>query len=1167
MKLNYQRDASGCNLTSQRRAIWIIRKLPLAILPYAAFCLSPAASEEISTDTTEPVQTSTINSGAPDDITITDDGSITLSGTENQVAISVDSDNSVTNNGLIQIDDTDNVNAITVEAGRTATIVNNGTILIQEDYTRTDDDDDDDIDGALAIGSGRTGILLEAGGPNNGSVTNGLGSSISIEGNDSAGIRLLSELNGDLINDGTITLIGDNTVGIEVADGVTGDVLISGGVSVQGEDATAILLNGDIGGNLTLESSVVATGFVNTGITNYISPILVDLDTPVLEDRIDAEDLAIGGSALAIGGSLGSGLLINGSVDDFISDEDLDDETKDTIEDFDENRASGAIISIGSAPALLISPDLHTEGPENIVLGQVTETVRDTLDDDNDDDLTEVLATFDYDQGLINRGTISGNGLNVGYDATGLQISGSIDGQYSTEIVGGILNTGLIQSDAYEASATAIGLDSGSTIGTIDNQGTIRAGIETIDGDQAIAIAVDNGAALSSIINSGLIQATTVGDSGIATAIQDLSGGLTDLENQGIISASITENGLDETDTGSAIALDVSGSAQDFTLKQYRQTPTEDTNSDDLIDNNDVTTPVMVGDILFGSGNDVMDISAGFVTGNTDFGSGDGALSLSSATYTGDVLFNSGTNAMSLSNTTFTGDASFLGGTSSLDLSSGSVFEGRLVSTGGLSSFTATDSNLLFSSDTAAVVDSFSISGDSMLQAEIDSRISNGDAILTVNGQAVIGDDVIIRPVLTTITSTDFVQTIIDADDINFSGMLDTALIADAPFIYDVTLSLTDGVADTLDLEFALKSAETLGLDLNQTAAYSAVLDVFSSDDDLGAALATITEEDDFIQTYDLLLPQRTDASTRYLAAQSSAAAGALGNRLKAIDLDVETVTGGWVQEFFTRVDIDDDQDVPGYNGSGLGFAAGYDRKLAFIDVLGLFGSYSSGEFEEKTGGNNPVSTSSIGLGAYLKDSLGPFDITASAHFGDVDFYSRRELTLGGLPYEIEGQWGGTSATASLGLSSSFDVGKFYVRPIVSFDYFGLSQDGYSETGNDSLALEIAGTDTERTSATAMLDLGARFVSGRNGENFWAPELSLGFRSAISSTPYETQARFLGSDETFLIQSQETFSDAVLAGLALNTGSQLLSARVGYDIEIADEGLIHYGGATLRLKF
>src|SRR3546814_390742 len=102
-----------------------MRKTLLASTCLAAMAALPLHAETtISTATTTPVKTSTVKSGARDDIKISKDGSIKpTSGT----AVTIDSDNKVVNDGTIQIGNANGATGIFAEAGVTGSITNSAT--------------------------------------------------------------------------------------------------------------------------------------------------------------------------------------------------------------------------------------------------------------------------------------------------------------------------------------------------------------------------------------------------------------------------------------------------------------------------------------------------------------------------------------------------------------------------------------------------------------------------------------------------------------------------------------------------------------------------------------------------------------------------------------------------------------------------------------------------------------------------------------------------------------------------------------------------------------------------------------------------------------------------------------------------------------------------------
>jgi hypothetical protein len=263
----------------------------------------------ISGTQTTPVLTSTANSGAPSDVSIT--GSITpTSGT----AVTIDSSNSVTNSGTITITDADNSAGIVANPGLTGSITNSGTITISESYTQTDTNGDGVLDGIQTLGA-LTGDITNSG-------------TIVVHGNESAGIALGGTLTGSLSQSGTITVVGDNSVGVS-AQGVTGSVNIAGTISATGANASAVLLNGDIGGALTIQATATATSYTDTTL-------------PASTASLGADNLLQGGPAVQVAGNVAGGILVTAATS-------TTDSSGNAV-----TTTAADILSFGSSPALLI---------------------------------------------------------------------------------------------------------------------------------------------------------------------------------------------------------------------------------------------------------------------------------------------------------------------------------------------------------------------------------------------------------------------------------------------------------------------------------------------------------------------------------------------------------------------------------------------------------------------------------------------------------------------------------------------------------------------------------------------------------------------------------------------------------------------------------------------
>ncbi|MEA3004028.1 MAG: hypothetical protein QOH81_2816 [Sphingomonadales bacterium] len=571
--------------------------------PFAAICLTPvallaapaAAATIIGSATTAPVRTSTAANGSTDDVQISSSGSVTAA----TPAVTVDSNNNVDNEGTIQITDVNNAVGILVQPGRSANITNGATITVDEAFTATDTNGDGIIDPPFASGSGR--YAIHALGPLTGNILNS--GTITVKGNDSAGIALDGPLTGALTSSGSIIVTGNNGFGIhagEVSDAVS---LGAGAVSVIGQGSIGVALDGNVGGQVTFQGGVTATGFSTTasGATN-------------------SADLLVGGPAVRIQGNVGGGLLFAASP--LVASTTDTDVNKDGIADAGEGIA--AITSMGRAPAVQI--------------GSATSPVT----------IGALAVGAANGAGILNEGSIAGSGLDAGFSATGMQIGG-LGG--TVKVAGGLANAGSISASSFDSNATALRI--AGDLGTIANSGSINASGSPLAATGAVqAISIDAGGRVLSIANTGIIAARNSGSIGIATAIADRSGLLGLVQNSGQIIAGSTG--------GTAIAIDLGANATGATVRQVA--PSSGSTIPTITGNVlfggganllDVEAGTFTGNVLFGAGTVAMVLAGGAqATGNVDFGGGTGSLVLNDAAALHGALAGSGGIAVAVNSGT-----------------------------------------------------------------------------------------------------------------------------------------------------------------------------------------------------------------------------------------------------------------------------------------------------------------------------------------------------------------------------------------------------------------------------------------------------------------------------------------------------------------------------------
>lgn len=524
-----------------------------AVLPL--LCAGSATAEtKISTATTAPVRTSTAANGQPDSITIETAGSI--SPTAAGAAVTADSSHAVRNNGTISFNGVSGATGVLATGEVGIGITNAGTISLVEDYTATDTDSDGDIDGAFAQGSGRYGIRVQSPTFVVGDI--GHSGSINIEGNDSAGISVETRQIGNVATSGSISVLGDRSVGVRV-DSISGDVKILGAVSAQGEGSVGVQI-GQVDGGLVLQNAI--------GVTGYRAN---SRQTDAVRAKLDADDLKQGGAAVRITGSVARGVLLDRPPpDSSTTDTDEDDDgVTDTAE------GTAAIIAYGGAPAIDIG------GATATTLGAVG---------------TGVLQ-----YGFVNRGTVTGDGVNDGIAATALRVGQAGGGTVTVQT--GIHNDGgTIVGRSYLAQSTGVLLNSNAIV--------------------------------PAFVNSGVVGAEQNGGLHDARALVDLSGTLTFVDNFGTIKA-VVAPATGVTQTGRAIAIDLSANTTGALVRQSKLTST--------------AVPTIGGDVLLGSGNDRLELLGGTLSGTMSFGGGADTLVIAGgATVAGRIVDADGTLALDL---------------------------------------------------------------------------------------------------------------------------------------------------------------------------------------------------------------------------------------------------------------------------------------------------------------------------------------------------------------------------------------------------------------------------------------------------------------------------------------------------------------------------------------
>lgn len=992
----------------------------------AALPVHPAlAATTVSADSTTPLITSTAG-----DITINDEIELDVEGAN---PITIDSDASVTINAdaIVQADDADGRAGILVTAGNDFSITTeeDSVIYVTEDFVPEDEDGNSVTDGPIAEATGRAGIRVQS---DSGTITNG--GSIGVEGLNSYGIVFEDDFTGDIVNadTGVIAVKGDYSTAISL-QGLDGDLTLGGTISAVGEGARALVVEGDVDGLITIE------GTVTTG-----SSFTTDESTSLSLSRAD---LRVYAPAVSIEGDVSGGILVAAPPYDLDSSD--SDEDDDGITDSDEG--TGAIVSYGESPALVIG------GADDVTIGTVGS------------------SRIDGEYSLVIDGNVNSYGTYSSFDVTGVIIGGQGG---DVDLPGGIAVTGSLTATTVDSTVTTLLINEGATVASLTNDGIIRANI------------------------------SSTGE-GSVTAIKDLSGTLTTIDNTGFIYAS----GANEDET---IAFDLRANTSGVTIRQYLNAEDTESREEEMEDEDyDASNPtlytVIVGDIMTGSGDDVLDVASGKITGDTWLAGGDDVIALyGDAAYVGDVHSGSGAFTMTMAdNATFTGVLDVDGQTSTLTLGDTAMFSGSFSDANDLT--VTVNGGLLQAADgEVATFDTLVVGADGAIGVVINSEDGTSSSF-DVNS-ATFAEGATLSAEVDSLFEADGSYLVLTADTLDGTPDLTLDTTDTLSVFYNATLTTTD---TTITLDVERKSADELGLNTMQQTAFDAILAQAAEYSGLEQSLLQAESLDVLGEQINALLPDHGGGVFDFVTRASRLARRHLMDSATTFE---SGATNAWLEPFWFTGSRTASDAAAGFETGGMGLSGVLEQDFG-IGYIGLSGTWAGGSVTN--GDIQDISTSTLELGAHWRIRSGPFAAFVRGSGIRASMSSTR--TFDGtiddtdFTYTTAGDWKGWAWSVSGGASYELAVGeRVLLRPSVMVDHFSLSEDGFTEDTVDAFDLIVEDRTSSATTATTSLTAGYRFGRLRDGVVPTTIELEAGYRNVLGGTLGSTTASF-EDGETFTL--------------------------------------------------
>lgn len=1134
------------------------------------------ATTEISTSTTTPVSTSTANAGASDNVDIAAGGSIgpTASGT----ALTLNSNNTVTSEGSISFSNINNATGIEVDAGHTGLLVNDGSITINETYTAPSNPNTGIAYGDWASGGNRIGILVTGNGAFTGDITNS--GAINVVGNNSYGIIVNAPVIGNFnsyvvtpatssaaatIATGSITVTGNGVTGLYVSPngGVSGNMTVTA-ITATGVGAKGVVIDGDVGGSVNISSSISATGYRTTTRPT----------TPVYSTQYTADQLEQGGTAVSVGASIGHGLIISAPPQPS-STTNLDQDNNGVP---DALQGTGNIQSYGNAPALLI--------------GSTSKSI----------ELGEVGAGANA-YGLVIQGSVTASGVydplitpnlpNV-VSATAVVIGGQ--GGASTNLVGGLHNTGSISATSYQADATAIHFGAGASASALVNDGIIVASSTQVNSNTTptpvtigtgqttitiptpapvtvTGILIDTGASVDSISNSRSITANLSGTGGVGgsvAAIEDASGSVRTVDNTGNIVATLTQTYVPTQMPGTITAIDLSRGTMSQSVTQsidpimanagqFNQSTayavgalvsevhaTTDSNGVTTYSNNvyEALTTTTAGQDPYD--NPTLWKQIGTTTpsiqGSILFGNGGSTLTVNGGVVAGTTInLGSGVNTVTVNGPLYTtlNNVTVDGAVESGVIISGATLSGYIEDQGNHTLTMNVLSGTLSDTNPNLInAKSINIGANGTLLVAADPANKTNTLFVTTGASnlasgALIGIN-LVSIQYAAVANYNIIQT--TGSGTITVGNFGTSPLNNAPWLYTASPNYVASDPNNGGAsEVQLTVTRRTSAQLGFNAAESAALN---------AVLAAAPQNNSIQQA---LLAETTEAGLKSVYDQLLPNQGqGIFEALDAAAQSISSLTGTtpdagvrvpgtslWLQEVNERVNRSGISSVGSYSQL-FGLVAGYEHAGPAGGALGMTLSYlNAQETDAESAVGAHVVGSMVEGGLYYRRAAGAFTMSMRGAAGYAWFGDDRKFLTAQAFNDATSNWGAVFFDGHAGAAYEFDFGSYYARPELSADYLRLQEGSHNDVGGGpGFDLYVADRTSTRLSGQAIMVLGKQW-----GRASWLrAELRGGYREIFAGDVGQTTANFTDGNP-FVLPTDPDRGGWMTVGFSLKSGT------------------------------
>ncbi|CAA2139230.1 autotransporter outer membrane beta-barrel domain-containing protein [Hyphomicrobium sp. ghe19] len=512
--------------------------------------------------------------------------------------------------------------------------------------------------------------------------------------------------------------------------------------------------------------------------------------------------------------------------------------------------------------------------------------------------------------------------------------------------------------------------------------------------------------------------------------------------------------------------------------------------------------------------------------------------------------------------------------------------DGTLKGTGTIQGNVLNKGTIDVADKTLHVIGNVTLDDDSKLATTI---TNSGNGVLAITGHLNADDDATVVANLERVvwSGEEFTIATTTTGITGLPEVAETALLHWDASVVSNNLVITADRVDANDIE---------GMSKPGASAINALL---GFDSELGVALLGVEEEDDVKKAGNQLAPETNFATQQAAIALNSAVGQHIDMRLNAVgatggapsfasgpsglgmkqpsDPNRSNLGGGlkddddfvaprsaalWGQAFGAGLNQNGREQVDGYDARIYGALAGYDNWISPGVRVGVAGGYAN----TRINGDGDTSQNHTEIDSYLIQAYGAVKGAgwyASARTGFTwnDYDTTRVLTI---PFsdKAEGSHDGGQFNASVEIGAPMRFASTILTPVASLTYSRLHQNGYTESSDGGMALNVGSQDND--SLVSGLGLKALVPIANDtviqGRALWLHE--------FADDAQNVTASFAAGGGTFAAGGPAVGRDT--AGLGVGMLAQISAEstfELNYDANVREDYLAHIGSARIDVHF